>query len=651
MEGGRVTDGTLPARLINIDNGGTLTDVCVIDGGNVYRTKTLTTPHDLSQCLFDGLKKVSRQIYGVENLVELLRTTHSIRYSTTQGTNALVERKGPRLGLVLGGGLEPSHLKSDAPSSELYAALVGERCHVLTAQLQEDDLDDAAVRAVNALSSVGANRVVVAFGGAQRTQIEARVKRTLLRTFPPHLLGALPILYSTELQHDPHDARRTWTALLNAFLHPSMERFLYRAEHKVREGSTQNPMLIFRNDGYSARVAKTVAVKTYSSGPRGGMEGAKAVAAHYGFAKLLSMDVGGTTTDVGLVEDGSIRSRRRGAIEGIETSIELCDVHSAGAGGSSIFRVEGGAIRVGPDSVGSTPGPACFGLGGREATMTDAFVVGGLLDPTSYFGGELRLDPARAAAAIEDKVARPLDVNIDEAVVAMEQAWVDKIARALQSVASPDADTVLAAFGGAGPLAVCAIAERSGAGRVLIPRLAAVFSAFGIGFSDIGHEFSRPIGNRDEIPAARDRLLELAKRAMYAEGAELAECRVEEFVTDEAAPGQEGAPPGDSKTSGDGASAAFTIRAVKSVPHARLTGRFGGQRTAAVASGYRTVLYDGGRRELPLYRVEEQPAGGFAAGPAILEEAYFTCRVDTGWNFEINDAGDILLSRTTEVER
>lgn len=642
--------GSDPGKLINIDNGGTLTDVCVIDGASVYRTKTLTTPHDLAQCLLDGLKKVSKEIYGGENLRELLRTTHSIRYSTTQGTNALVERKGPRLGLILGGGLEPASLTTDNDASALLAAIVGDRCEVLHANRDATALDSAAVRAVSTLSSAGANRVVVAFAGAQRASSEARIKRALLRTFPPHLLGALPILYSTELDGDTDDARRAWTALLNAFLHPSMERFLYRAEHKLRDFSAQNPLLIFRNDGYSARVAQTIAIKTYSSGPRGGMEGAKALAAHHDFAHLVTMDVGGTTTDVGLVEQGSVRSRRRGAIEGVATSIELSDILSAGVGGSSIFRVDHRRLRVGPESVGSTPGPACFGLGGKEATMTDAFVVAGLLDPASYFGGELRLDISRASAAVQANVARPLDLTVEDAVVAMEHAWVEKIANGLTAVAVPNAQTVLAAFGGAGPLAVCAIAERAGISRVIIPRLAAVFSAFGIAFSDIGHEFSAPLVRQDDAAEVRSGLLQRARRAMYAEGADLADCRVEEFLSFTESDGGETRVPLDPAWRMDGRTqASVSLRVIKPVPHARVMGRFVRARIDGVSHGRRSVLCAGRRRELPLYRAEEQSAGSFAVGPCVLEEAYFTCRVDAGWQFEVGDSGDILLSRTRET--
>ncbi|PPE72197.1 hydantoinase [Solimonas fluminis] len=632
-------------KLINIDNGGTLTDICVIDGGRVWRTKTVTTPHDLSKCLLDGLVKASRTIYGRDDLLSLLLSTEYIRYSTTQGTNALVERKGPRLGLILGGTLKAAELQGTAQQTDLLASLVGVRIETLDPSLAGDALETAAVRAVNGLSSAGANRIVVAFGGSARSSGEADLKKLLLRKFPPHLLGAIPILYSHEVVDDAEDARRAWTAMFNAFLHPAMERFLYNAEHKLRQYRTRNPLLIFRNDGHSARVSRTIALKTYSSGPRGGAEGSKALASHYGFRRLLSMDVGGTTTDISLVEDGVVRAHRRGQVEGVETSFPLCDVVSAGVGGSSIIRAEGRAIRVGPESVGGAPGPACFGLGGKEATMTDAFLLGGLLDPASYFGGELRIDVERARAAIGEKVALPLGLTPEKAAQAMEEAWVGKIAASLRDYAPITPDTVLAAFGGAGPFVVCKVAEALGIRRIIIPGLAAVFSAFGIGFSDVAHSFEMPLASNDAagLQAASELLLLQARRAMFGEGAELEQCRIEQSlrVIDPAGERSialgEGEPviPAQARVS-------LVLQAVKPISHAKLAGEFGKATCGAVSTAKRRTLSG----ELPLYRVEEQPAGSTAAGPAVLEEAFFTCRIEPGWRFEINQAGDILLSRS-----
>jgi len=631
--------------LINIDNGGTLTDICVIDGTRVHRTKTVTTPYDLSKCLFDGLKKASREIYGAEDVQRLLLETDYIRYSTTQGTNALVERKGPQLGLIHGGTLKPADLRDDAHAKSLFAVLVGDRHVGLDTALGDTEFTQAATRAVTQLVSSGANRIVIAVGGPGRIEAERRIRTILLNKFPQHLLGAVPLLYTHEVVEDADDVRRTWTALFNAFLHPAMERFLYSAEHRLREHKTRNPLLIFRNDGHSARIAKTIAVKTYGSGPRGGAEGTKALAKHYKLPHLVMFDVGGTTTDIGEVRNNEVRAHRHGKVENVATSFALCDVESHGVGGSSIIRVEGKKILVGPQSVGSAPGPACFSFGGKEATVTDAFLVQGLLDPASYFGGELKIDVERARAAIEERVAKPLGILVEDAAMAMEKAWVDKIAVALKSYTKIDTKTTLTAFGGAGPFVACKVADAVGVKRVLIPGLAAVFSAFGIGFSDIGHEYAAPLGGTGDLARVRAHLAERARHGMFAEGVDIANCRLRWTLQD--AQGKEIAfgAKGTKLPKGFGKDTSLVLHAVKPIQHASMSGKFGAKALTAKSNTKRRLRIAGKTEDVPLYRVEDQKAGASAAGPAVLEEAFFTCRLDPGWRFEINEAGDILLSR------
>ncbi|MGU7779067.1 hydantoinase/oxoprolinase family protein [Burkholderia sp. PU8-34] len=643
-------------RLINIDNGGTLTDICVMDGDRIVRTKTLTTPHDLSQCLFDGLRKASEAVYGKEDLEALLLSTAAIRYSTTQGTNALVERKGPRLGLVVGGALAVEHVRAADGAAGLFDAVIGDRAVTLSDASAEADV----VRAIGELAASGANRIVVSIGGPRRAEVEQQLKRKLLRSFPPHLLGALPILYAHEVADDANDVRRTWTALFNAFLHPAMERFLYSAEQKLRDARAQSPLLVFRNDGHAGRVAKTIALKTYSSGPRGGMEGTRVLAAHYGLKHLLSMDIGGTTTDIGVVDKRGVRADRYGNVEGVATSFALCDVVSAGVGGSSIIRAEDGRIAVGPQSVGSAPGPACFGLGGTQATITDAFALSGLLDPASFFGGKLQLDKARARQAISAHVADPLKMGDREALSAMEAAWVKKVADSLTAYTAIRPDTTLAAFGGAGALVACRVADAIGVKQVLIPGLAAVFSAYGIGFSDVGHSFSAPLADASDsaLAAVIDTLRTQASRAMFGEDAAIDDCRLILALQIASADGHttEHALNGATlpKDLPPGATLSVSLTAIKPMPKATLDGSFGeGGHQVAITRGTRLVVVDGREAELPLYCVGDQPKGVAvrASGPAVLEEDFFTGRIDAGWHFEINAAGDILLSREEENEQ
>ena len=637
--------------LINIDNGGTLTDICVVDGADVHRVKTLTTPHDLSRCFIDGLTKASRVLYGKEDLTSLLLATDHIRYSSTQGTNALVERKGPRLGVIFSGELSALNFLGDAHDTELFEVIVGKRHAQLDMNLTGDKFEAAAVKTVNQLASAGASRVLVVHGGADRTQQEQRVRSVLLRKFPQHLLGAVPILYSHEVVEDENDVRRAWTAIFNAFLHPAMEHFLYNAEHQLRVFKAKNPLLIFRNDGDSARVAKTIAIKTYSSGPRGGMEGAKAIAAHYDFKHLLSMDIGGTTTDIGEVKDGTVRTDLRGRVEGVEVSFPLANVVSVGVGGSSIIKAENGQIKVGPQSVGSAPGPACFGLGGKEATITDAFLLSGLLDPASYFGGEMKIDRERAAAAVAKNVAEPLGLSQEAAVAAMEQAWVKKIAASLTEFTRITPETTLASFGGAGPFVVCAVAEAAGIKRVLIPSLAAVFSAFGVGFSDIGHRYEFPLAAASDqaLQACVDELLQRARRGMFAEGFAWDQCHVEKALQishagkDETRALADGHLPAGIPA---GASLSVALTVTRAIARPVMRGHFGAKSQPAVTEKQRRILHAGKFAEVPLYRAEAQASGATAQGLAVLEEAYYTSRIDPGWRFEFSDSGDILLTRT-----
>ncbi len=630
--------------LINIDNGGTLTDFCAVDGAKIWRTKSLTTPYDLSKCLMDGLAKMSQIIFGRDDLEALLLATDHIRYSTTQGTNALVERKGPRLGLIVAGGITIASLQQANP--ELFAALVGERHHVVPAVGDPDRID--VVRAVSELVGRGANRVVVSVGGDAAATVEQIFNRALLKAFPPHLLGAVPILFSCALASDSNAIRRSWTALFNAFLHPAMERFLYAAEHKLRAARSQKPLLIFRNDGGSARVAKTVAIKTYSSGPRGGADGVRHLAAHYGIAQLISVDIGGTTTDVSRVHNGAPREHRYGQVAGVETCFPLADVASFGAGGSSVIHVENGIIKVGPESVGSTPGPACFGLGGTAATITDAFFAGGLLDPGSYFGGAMRIDLERAAAAVVRTVAEPLQLEADAAITAMEEAWAQCVADGVKTYAPPSAGTVLAAFGGAGPFIICRVADKLGINHVIIPKLAAVFSAFGIGFSDISHAYALPLAATQSASTVKDKLQAQAARGMVAESIDPSHCTQRLSLIVHHGVAEEVIPLGTDALPATPLNAQLTLQLniTHALPHPMLAGQFDGAQHSAKPSGQRTVLVSGKRQSLLLYRVESLAPNSGANGPCVLEEEFFTCRVDADWRFETSDTGDILLSRT-----
>lgn len=638
---------------INIDNGGTLTDICIMNNGSVDKTKVLTTPYDLSKCFFEGLQKASGVIYGEQNVTRLLEEVDLIRYSTTQGTNAICERKGPRLGLIVLGAAKGLAVSLAEQDPDLYAALVGDRVAVLEGDsLEGDAAENEIVQAINGLTAAGANRLVVSFVGKGFVAAETVFKNIALRRYPRHLLGAVPILYGSDLCADSDAVRRTWTALINSFLHPAMENFLYNAENRLRSYRTKNPLLIFRNDGDSSRVAKSVAIKTYSSGPRGGMEGMKTFSRKYGFKDVVAIDIGGTTTDIGQFINDTVAEKRRGHVEGITVSFPLCEIVSAGVGGSSIFRVHEGRIVIGPESVGAVPGPASFGRGGKEATITDASLLCGILDPNSYFGGDLVLDRDRAAAAVENSIAKPLGISLDDALLQMMHAYEEKVAVELHRFTKVSKDTTLLAFGGAGPLNACGVADKAGIDTVAVPKMAAVFSAYGIGECDISQHYSTTVhgANAASLSEALAELKTKASRDMYAEGFGEGEYELRARLA-AVVNGEEIVKPLngtiDLPKEFKGAEAVdlelSAVKVMRTNGAAKAKFEKGGK---ATSNGTRTLLVKGkGRVDVPVYNLDELKSGDQGVGPAIIEEDFFTCRVLDGWSFVISEAGDILLNK------
>ena len=613
-------------RLINIDNGGTLTDIVVGSGADFTFTKTLTTPVDLSQCLFDGITKASTQLFGEANLAKLLHSTRHIRYSSTQGTNALVERKGPLVGLITDNPHLVEELRDSEESASLFDDLVGERVALVAEEGTEDDLRTNLVAEINRLTTAGAERLIVAAASLEREQF---YKRAMLKNFPRHLLGSVPILFSWEFATDTSRPRQIWSGIINSFLHPTVERFLYSAEHRLRAHKVKNPLLIYRNDGASSRVAKSVALKTYSSGPRGGLEGTRALAEAYGLHNVLMIDVGGTTTDVGAVNNSTIATDRRGSVKGVAISYEMSNVRSTGVGGSSIIAVRDGEITVGPESVGAAPGPACFGFGGTQATITDVNLLLGVLDPQTYLNGEMALDAERSRAVITKTIAQPLGIGLNEALIAMEETYSARMAVAFADLVDDAETTTVAAFGGGGPMSACSAARIAGVRHVLVPRLAAVFSAFGISFSDIAQTYETNITGKstEQVDEAKQAMEANASRDMFQEGHDLSDCQLEWNVITE-----------DKEE-------ILSLKATFALPHPTIEGGSPDRKSDAVAAGTRDVRSSATAVDtIAVYQLDDQEPGATAQGPAIVEGPFFSARVPRGWTLDISAAGDLQLT-------
>jgi len=635
-------------RLINIDNGGTLTDIVVGSGRDFTFTKTLTTPVDLSQCLFDGMTKASTQLYGEPNLAKLLHSTRHIRYSSTQGTNALIERDGPLIGLITDDAGLVEELRVSNESALLFDDLIGDRVGLLPSDGEHHVLRTAFVAQINRLTTAGAERLIVAAATLEREHL---YKRAMLKNFPRHLLGSVPVLFSREFATDTLRSRQIWSGILNSYLHPTVERFLYNAEDRLRAHKIKNPLLIYRNDGASSRVAKSVALKTYSSGPRGGLEGTRALAEAYGLKNVLMIDVGGTTTDVGAVNDSTISTDRHGSVKGVSISYEMSNVHSTGVGGSSIIAVEGGQVTVGPESVGAAPGPACFGFGGTQATITDVNLLLGVLDPETYLNGEMFLDSERSRAVITKIIAEPLGISLEEALVRMEEAYSEKMAGAFAHFVEDPETTTLAAFGGGGPMSACSAARIAGVRHVLVPKLAAVFSAFGISFSDIAQTYETNITGMDPdaVEEAKKAMGSKASRDMFQEGHELDDCLLDWRLVTESADGS--SCPSTVYSDGlipaltEGQNLILSLKATFSLPHPVIEGGVPTDKSDAVASGTRAVRSSATQVDIiSVYQLEDQQPGATASGPAIVEGPFFTARVPAGWSLDISAAGDLLLT-------
>lgn len=635
---------------INIDNGGTLTDICILSDKGNFKTKVLTTPYDLSKCFFDGLQKASELLFGEANVKKLLEEIDLIRYSTTQGTNAICERKGPKLGLISDQNAQALAANLREQDTEVFDALVGNRIAYI--DTSSSDLESQVVKIVNKLSSEGANRLVISISSDDFKSVENQIKKMILRRYPRHLLGAVPVLYASDLIEDNDAIRRTWSALINSFLHPSMEAFLFNAENRLRDYRTKNPLLIFKNDGKASRVAKTIALKTYSSGPRGGMEGVKHFSKQYGFRDTVSIDVGGTTTDIGQCTDDVVKETRRGSVEGIPVSFPLCHIISAGAGGSSVFCVKDGQISIGPESVGSFPGPAAFGRGGKKATITDASLIAGLFDPKSYFGGGMGLDLDAAKQVIQDNIAIPLSLTTEQAILAMRDAFTTKVAKELDHETDLAQDTVMMAFGGAGPLYACEIADKAGLKKVAMPAMAAVFSAYGIGACDIAHQYTVLVKERttQALETELNMLKQKAARDMYAEGFSEGqyELKASLILVNQ---GQETYYPFQDieKLPAELAHAEVAeieLSAVKILRTLDDKTVAVERKTRAQKTADRCFLLDqNGYQDLPVYRLNDMQKGDYASGPAILEEDFFTAVIPATWVMVVSDLGDVILEK------
>jgi N-methylhydantoinase A len=491
---------------IGIDVGGTFTDFVAIDAaGRTIFAKALSTPLDQSIGVMAGLDELARRL-GLSP-ADMLAQTQRLVHGTTVATNALLERKGAKVALLttaghrdvleMREGLKDNRydLRTPPPEPLVPRELrfgVRERLRpngeVLT-PLDQESLGEA----IAAIKQSGASSVAICFLHSYRNAAhEIAASERLVRELPD-----VNISRSVDVLPQIKEYERVSTTVVNAYVEPVVRRYLTRLEQRLGEAGFKGSLFIILSHGGMAPVeeAARLAAATVLSGPAGGMSGCRRCADMLGIPDLVAFDMGGTSTDISLIADGGVTLSADGGLAGQRIALRSLDIASLAAGGGSIASVDsGGIFHVGPQSAGAMPGPACYGQGGAEATVTDANVVLGYLDAGAFMGGKRPLD-TKAAEATIDRLAAELDITRIEAAAGVFRLVNLKMADGIRLMTvrrgvDPRRFALLS-FGGAAGLHATELARELELERIIVPTTASVLSAWGMLTSDLRYEVSR----------------------------------------------------------------------------------------------------------------------------------------------------------------
>src|SRR5271168_3521933 len=491
---------------IGIDVGGTFTDLVAVDDlGEVTLEKVPSTPGDPSIGVLDGLDRLAQRLG--RDRATLLAETERIVHGTTVATNALLERNGARVGLLtteghrdvieMREGLKDDRYNLRLPPPEQLVPRrrrLGVRERIRADGRVETPLDYASLdRAIAILKRERVEAVAVCYLHAWRDASHERATRKAVERALPGIYVSL----SSDVLPQIKEFERVSTTVVNAYVGPALSRYLARLERRLAEAGYAGPTLIIQSHGGVAPIDQSgrLAAGAVLSGPAGGVAGSVYAARLIGEGNLIPFDMGGTSTDISLIVEGrpSLAAARR--VAGHAVGLNSLDIASIGAGGGSIARVDaGGILHVGPESAGAVPGPACYGNGGSAATVTDANLVLGYLDPASFLGGRRQLDPAAAEAAVDD-IAAKLGIDRLAAARGIHRVINTTMAEGVRLVSVrrgvDPRQFALLAFGGASGLHATEIARQLDLSRVIVPRVAAVLSAWGMLTTDLRFEVAR----------------------------------------------------------------------------------------------------------------------------------------------------------------
>jgi len=484
------------------DIGGTFTDLVYLDerSGEVGTAKVDTTPPDFERGVIDVVRKAEVDPAAIQFFV----------HGTTVIINAITERKGAKTGLIITKGFRDVLEITRANRPDIYNLYYTKPKPFVPRYLRKEvterinykgevltPLDEDEVRqVVEELRQEGVEAIAVCFlHSYANPEHEIRCGELIRELWPE-----VSVTLSHEVTKEWREYERTSTAVLNSYVKPIATRYLERLEGELRERRVSGSLYIMRSNGGTATfaAAKQVPIAIVESGPVAGVLGAKALGDLIGEKNLISFDMGGTTAKCSLIEGGQVKVTTEYKIEQTRTSpgypikIPVIDIVEIGAGGGSIAWLDQvGALHVGPQSAGAMPGPACYGRGGEEPTVTDANVIAGRINPQYFLGGEIILDVERAKEAME-KVSRPLGVSVEEAALGVIRLANANMVNALKLISLyrgyDPRDFTLVAFGGAGPMHAAALAPELNVKRVLVPVNPAVFSAWGMLMTDLRYD-------------------------------------------------------------------------------------------------------------------------------------------------------------------
>ena len=703
------------SRLLNsidVDIGGTFCDLVLTHAGERTIVKSPTTPQDLSICFMNAVEDAADLVdMDVE---ELLPQIEIIRYSTTVALNRLIQRTGPRIGLITTEGHEDAtligrgaqwtdgkrvaqrrNLAVQTKPTPLVARnmIVGVKERIDSAGNVLRPLDEADVRRkLRTLVDNGARAIVVSLlWSFVNAEHERRIKEIIREEYKEYHIGYLPVVLSHQVVAKLGEYERTMTAVLDGYLQQAMQTELSATWDRLREHGYGDSFLMIHNSGGSADLFKTTACRTFNGGPVAGLMGSAHFASQMGHKNVVACDMGGTSFDVGLVVESSVRNYEfRPIIDTWMVGVTMLQTISVGAGGGSIAsinRLLGGRLDVGPNSAGSIPGPVCYDLGGTEPTVTDADLVLGYINPDHYFGGKMTLNKAKAERAINDRIAEPMGLSVEQAAAliryVVDQNMASAIKREVHLRGYKPEDFVLFAFGGAGPTHVSGF--MADIPKALIFPSSPVFCAVGSLVLDIVHlyEQSRRMVfmqaiteqlciDREAFNAVVDGLIERANQDLAAEGlsvdaaqysleldmlyggqvnvkrmaspilhidsdtdAQIVYDAFEQEFSEAFSPLVVNKPGGVYLDS-------FVLRVAVPTPKPTLQARpLQGEDASAALIGNRSAYWSAAGEfvDTPVYRFESLQSGNAIQGPAILEAELTTVVVAPGQQFALDEYG------------